>query len=64
MTPEDYKEGLDRAAVFQRAVGWSEDSIRLYREDHEKMTEAMGGPQHLLMVGAGLAQDNSRFGVH
>lgn len=64
MTPKEYQEGLEGVAEIQRAAGWSEESIRLYREDHEQFTAAIGGPEHILIVGAGLAQDNSRFGVH
>lgn len=63
MTPAEYEEGLKKAAKIQRAAGWDESSIMLYAMDHRACTDAMGGPKSILLVGAGLAQDNSRYGV-
>lgn len=61
MTKEEYLAGLERAAEIQRAAGWSESSIQMYRNEHEAVT----GDSYsaILIVGAGLACDNSRFGV-
>lgn len=61
MTKAEYEEGLRRVADIQRAAGWSEASIRMYREEHEAITA--GEYSAILVVGAGLACDNSRFGV-
>lgn len=63
MTPAEYEDGLKKAASIQRAAGWDESSIMLYAMDHRECTAAMGGPASIALVGAGLAQDNSRYGV-
>lgn len=61
MTKQEYEDGLRRAAEIQRKAGWSEDSIRSYADEHRAMTGGCYGS--ILLVGAGLAQDNSRHGV-
>lgn len=61
MTPQEYEDGLSRAADIQRKAGWSEASIASYAAEHREMT----GDSYdcLLLVGAGLAQNNTRHGV-
>ena len=61
MTKEEFEKGLEQAAKIQRAAGWSEYSIQMYRKEQEAITgDKYAG---VLLVGAGLACDNSRFGV-
>lgn len=61
MTKEEFEKQLLSVAEIQRQAGWSENSIRLYAEEQR----AINGddPSGVLMIGAGLACDNSRFGV-
>lgn len=61
MTEQEYEAGLLRAGEIQRAAGWSEESIASYAAEHIAMTG--GSYDCILIVGAGLAQDNSRHGV-
>lgn len=61
MTEQEYEESLRRAGEIQRAAGWSEESIASYAGEHIAMTG--GNYACILLVGAGLAQDNSRHGV-
>ena len=61
MTEQEYEAGLLRAGEIQRAAGWSEESIASYAAEHIAMTG--GNYSCILLVGAGLAQDNSRHGV-
>lgn len=63
MTQDEYEQGLKEAARTQRKAGWPESAIMMYAMDHRACTDAMGGPEHILVVGAGLAKDNSRYGV-
>lgn len=61
MTEQEYEDGLLHAGEIQRNAGWSEESIASYAAEHIAMT---GGVYScILLVGAGLAQDNSRHGV-
>lgn len=61
MTEQEYEEGLRRAGDIQRNAGWSEESIASYAAEHRAVTG--GNYECILLVGAGLAQDNSRHGV-
>jgi len=63
MTKEEFELGLERVAQIQREAGWSDESIQLYADEQRFLSpdEALGC---ILMVGAGLACDNSRFGVY
>lgn len=61
MTKDEYEAGLLRAGEIQREHGWSEESIASYAAEHRAMTG--DSYECILLVGAGLAQDNSRHGV-
>jgi hypothetical protein len=65
MTPSEFEASLLEVADIQAKAGWSSCSIELYAA---QMRESVGGdPESLktvLIIGAGLACDNSRFGVH
>lgn len=61
MTKEEFEEQLISVAEIQRNAGWSEESIRLYAEEQRAFIG--DDPSGVLMIGAGLACDNSRFGV-
>jgi hypothetical protein len=61
VTRDEYEAGLLRAGEIQRAAGWSEESIASYAKEHREITG--DGYDCILIVGAGLAQDNSRHGV-
>lgn len=58
MTPVEFERQLTNAGNVQRDAGWSEESIRLYTEEMRLIP-----PGAVLMVCAGLACDNTRFGV-
>lgn len=61
MNKDEYERQLKAVGDIQRKAGWSESSIMMYAIEHRAM---MGDNyEGLLLVGAGLAQDNSRFGV-
>lgn len=61
MTPEDFEAQLVGVAQTQRKAGWSEESIRLYAE--EQRATVGGCLEGVVAIGAGLACDNTRFGV-
>lgn len=60
-----YEEQAARVAETQRNAGWSEESIDLYaKEQWEIWCKPYGDLPQGVTLGAGLAQDNSRFGVY
>jgi len=61
MTPQQFEEELLKVAEIQRKAGWGEHSINLYAIEQREMNE--GSMESTLMIGAGLACDNTRFGV-
>lgn len=61
MNRDEYERQLKAASDIQRKAGWSESSIMMYAMEHRAMTGDIY--EGLLLVGAGLARDNSRFGV-
>lgn len=63
MTKEEFEYQLLVVADIQRREGWSERSIALYAQEIREITPEESLPC-VLMIGAGLAQDNSRFGVY
>lgn len=63
MTREEFDYQLLVVADIQRRAGWSEHSISLYAKEQRDTTPDEALPC-VLMIGAGLAQDNSRFGVY
>ena len=60
MTKEEFEADLIKVANIQRNAGWSDYSINSYAEE---LRFICGDGAGILMVGAGLAQDNSRHGV-
>lgn len=60
MDKEEYERQLKAAGNIQRKEGWSESSIMMYAMEHRAMTG--DNYDSIILVGAGLAQDNSRFG--
>lgn len=62
MTKHEFEYQLLVVADIQRRAGWGEKSISLYEAEMRAITpdECLGCT---LLIGAGLAQDNSRFGV-
>lgn len=63
MTREEFEYQLLVVADIQRREGWSDKSIGLYAQEVRELTPDECLPC-TLMIGAGLAQDNSRFGVY
>lgn len=61
MTPQEFEADLIKVASIQREAGWSYFSIDSYAKE---IREIFGDGQGILMVGAGLAQDNTRHGVY
>jgi len=61
MTKEEFEAGLVKVASIQREAGWSYFSIDSYAKE---LREAFVEVEGVLMIGAGLAQDNSRHGVY
>lgn len=61
MTPKEFEENLLQVAEIQRNAGWSELSIGLYAEEQRQTT--LGSLECVKLIGAGLACDNTRFGV-
>lgn len=61
----NYQEEADKVAQIQREAGWSEESIKLYAQEQKVLCCDQDGNlfSSILMLGAGLSQDNSRFGV-
>ncbi|MBI6882463.1 hypothetical protein [Pseudomonas putida] len=61
MTKDQFEKDLVRVAEVQRKAGWSQNSIDLYAAEIRAINgDNLNG---LLAVGAGLACDNTRFGV-
>lgn len=62
----NYQEEADKVAQIQREAGWSEHSIYLYAQEQKALCCDENGQlkKGILGIGAGLAQDNSRFGVY
>lgn len=59
-----YEEQAAKVAQIQREAGWSEESIRLYAKEQKSIyCDENGELYSCVTLGAGLAQDNSRFGV-
>lgn len=58
-----YEEQAARVAETQRKAGWSEHSIALYAAEQKARWCENGELLAGVTLGAGLAQDNSRFGV-
>lgn len=63
MTREQFESELLLVAEIQRKAGWSEYSIALYAQEQRDTTPDEALPC-VLMIGAGLACNNSRFGVY
>jgi len=62
---ESYAVQAAKVAQTQREAGWSERSIELYAREQKILCCDENGElcKGILFIGAGLAQDNSRFGV-
>jgi hypothetical protein len=60
MTKEEFEVDLIKVANIQRNAGWSDYSINSYAEE---IRFIFGDGEGVLMIGAGLAQNNSRHGV-
>jgi hypothetical protein len=60
MTKEEFEVDLIKVANIQRNAGWSDHSINSYAEE---IRFIFGDGEGVLMIGAGLAQNNSRHGV-
>ena len=59
-----YEEQASKVAQIQREAGWSEESICLYAKEQKALCCDENGELYSgVMLGAGLAQDNTRFGV-
>lgn len=63
MTYEEFEKDLIKVAEIQRKHGWSEHSIRLYEQELRSYYPDGEALKGVLLIGAGLAQDNRRFGV-
>ncbi len=63
MTKQEFEDQLIKVAQIQREAGWSDYSIMLYEKEMRILhpEDSLGC---VLMIGAGLACDNSRFGVY
>jgi hypothetical protein len=62
---KSYQEEADKVATIQREAGWDELSIYLYAQEQRAFCCDDQGflLPGIICLGAGLAQDNSRFGV-
>lgn len=59
-----WEEQAEQVRQIQQKAGWSEESTRLYLEELKEMCcDENGELPPCISIGAGLAQDNSRFGV-
>lgn len=59
-----YEQEAAKVAQIQREAGWSEERIRLYAEEQKMLCCDVNGELYSgVYLGAGLACDNSRFGV-
>lgn len=62
---DPYDVQAARVAATQREAGWSEYSILMYAKEQKALCcDAEGKLVCRMILGAGLAQDNSRFGVY
>ena len=61
-----YEEEAKKVAEIQRAAGWGEYSIYLYAKEQKELCCDEDGNllKSVIGLGAGLAQDNRRFGVY
>lgn len=61
----NYQEEAEKVAKIQREAGWGEYSIWLYTQEQKALCCDENGKLFpgIVCLGAGLAQDNSRFGV-
>lgn len=66
MTRIEFENQLLSVAEIQRKAGWHESGISLYADEQREISlDDNGDPfSCLLMVGAGLACNNSRFGIN
>lgn len=61
---DPYDVQAARIAATQREAGWSEYSIAMYAKEQKAIwCDEKGELACKMLLGAGLAQDNSRFGV-
>ena len=60
-----YAPEAEKVAKIQREAGWSEQSIAMYAEEQKAICCDEDGflSAGVLMIGAGLSQNNERFGV-
>lgn len=60
-----YQEEADKVAQIQREAGWGEYSIYLYAKEQKALCCDENGNllKGILFLGAGLTQDNRRFGA-
>lgn len=65
MTRIEFENQLISVAAIQRKAGWHENGISLYADEQREISlDDNGDPfSCILMVGAGLACNNSRFGI-
>lgn len=61
MTPDEFEMQLAHVAYVQSKAGWSEESVASYAQEQRDIWK--GNYSGLLMIGAGLACDNTRHGV-
>lgn len=62
---ESYEVQAAKVAQIQREAGWSEQSVELYAREQKVLCCDENGELYkgIICIGAGLAQDNTRFGV-
>ena len=59
-----WEEQAEQVRQIQQKAGWSEESTWLYLEELKEMyCDENGELPSYTSIGAGLAQNNSRFGV-
>lgn len=59
-----FEEQSAQVREIQKKAGWSEESTNMYLEELKKnYCDENGELPSYISIGAGLAQDNSRFGV-
>lgn len=63
MTKQEFERDIIKVAEIQRKHGWSEYSISLYEQELRSFYPDEESLKGVLLIGAGLAQDNRRFGV-
>lgn len=60
-----FEEQAEKVREIQCCAGWSEQSTAMYLEELKKnYCDENGELPYGVSIGAGLAQDNSRFGVY